>query len=310
MKRSCLAILVLVISLQADAQQLTQYSHYLLNYFALNPAVAGSSPCLDLKAGYRNQWQGLPGAPTTAFANIHGNFGKKKNNFHGIGSSVEADDSGPLGFTAISFAYAFHMKVNAKYMLSTGVSAGVMQYRIDVGSITLPDVQAGNDPAFTGNSSVFVYPQINFGMWLYKDDRFYGFAIRNMVENQVDGVGLDTRLTRHYSFTAGRAIAMNDGFMFKPSAHLKYVASSRLALDMTAMMDYKEKFQFGMGFRSESGLVGLVKVDLFKYVTVAYGYDLALSKMRYGGRNTHEIVLGIKACSTDEVGRVPCAAYD
>jgi hypothetical protein len=76
------------------------------------------------------------------------------------------------------------------------------------------------------------------------------------------------------------------------------------------MMDYKEKFQFGLGFRSESGLVGLVKVDLFKYVTVAYGYDLALSKMRYGGRNTHEIVLGIKACSTDEVGRVPCAAYD
>lgn len=308
--RKFITIAFVLAGFSAGAQQLTQYSHYVLNYFAMNPAVAGSSPCLDMKMGYRRQWAGIEGAPSSAFANLHGNFGKKKHNFHGIGGQVESDDAGPLSYTSMAIAYAYHLKVSRKYMLSLGVSAGFMQYRIDAAGLVLPDVQFGNDPAFTGASSDFVLPIVNTGLWLYSEDRFYGFAIRNVSNNQVEDIGLATRIVPHFSFTHGRAIEMNDGFMFKPSAQLKYVGSSRLSIDANAMIDYKSKVELGLGFRSESGLVGLFRVDLFKYVTLAYAYDHSLSRMRLGGRHSHEIVLGIKACALGESRATHCAAYD
>lgn len=304
-----ISALFVLVSTEMGAQQLSIYSHYVLNYFQINPAVAGSKPCLDLKIGYRRQWMGISEGPRTAFGNAHGSFGKKKHNFHGIGGTVNTDDTGPLGFTGMNLAYAYHMKLNRKYYLSMGVGAGFLQYRLDVGGITLPDVQFVNDPAFEGGSTEFMFPQLQFGLWLYKDDRFYGFSMHNLVENSFENLP-GSRMRRHYSLAAGRAIQMEDGFMFKPSAHLQYVASSKLSLDLTAMFDYKNKVELGVGFRSESGITGLVRIDMFRYLTLAYAYDFALSKIRFDGRHTHEVVLGIQACAGDEGRRVPCAAYE
>ena len=80
---------------------------------------------------------------------------------------------------------------------------------------------------------------------------------------------------------------MQDGFTFKPSAHLQFVQGSRVSFEATGMFDYRDVFDFGVGFRSESGIIGLVRVDLFKYITLAYAYDFALSRIRYDGRHTH-----------------------
>ena len=53
-----------------DAQQLPLRTNWQFNYFQENPAFAGFSDCLELKAGYRQQWAGFDGAPQTAFANL------------------------------------------------------------------------------------------------------------------------------------------------------------------------------------------------------------------------------------------------
>jgi len=311
MKKGVVLLLFLfAVSGTIEAQQLTQYSHYVLNYFGMNPAVAGSSPCLDMKIGYRKQWTGVLGSPSTAFANAHGNFGKKKNSFHGVGGQVETDDVGPLSFTSVALAYAYHMKINRKTSLSAGVSAGFLQYRIDAAGLVLPEVGFGQDPAFDGGASEFVFPIVNFGLWMYQKDKFYGFAVRNINNPKLGDIGISTNLKPHYSFTHGRAIEMQDGFTFKPSMQLKYVGSSRLSIDLNAMIDYQSKVELGVGFRSESGLVGLLRFDLVKYVTLAYAYDYTLSSMRFGSRSTHEVVLGIKACAIGNSRVTKCDAYN
>lgn len=309
--RFVISLLLIAFCYESDAQQLPIYSNYVLNYFQINPAVAGSKPCLDMKLGYRRQWMGVSEAPETAFGNIHGSFGKKKHNFHGLGAQVVNDDAGPLGILGLNIAYAYHMKMNRQYHLSAGVGVGFIQYRVDVGTITLPDVQFVNDPAFDDvQASQFMFPQIQFGLWLYKEDRFYGFSIQNVVENNLQGIGIESRMQRHFTFAAGKNIEMQDGFSFKPSAMLKYAAQSRVSLDATAVFDYKQMVELGVGFRSESGLTGLFKVDIFKYVTLAYAYDFALSRIRYDGRSTHEVIIGIQACAKGEGSRTRCAAYD
>ncbi len=304
--------LLIASSFMSNAQQMPLFSHYTLNYLQINPAVTGSAPCLDMKLGYRRQWMGIADGPRTGFGNIHGNFGKKKDNFHGIGAQVFSDDTGPLGFTSLNLLYAYHMKINRKYHLSAGVGVGFMQYRFDIGGITLPEFQLINDPAFDNRAaSEFLFPNIQFGLWLYREDRFYGFAVHNLIQNNISIVGLDNRLRRHYSLAAGRSIKMEDGFKFKPSAHLQIVQGAPLSLDMTAMFGYRDVIDLGVGFRSQSGLVAMLRIDLFKYVTLAYAYDMALSRIRFDGRHTHEVVLGFQACARGDSQRfVPCDAYN
>ena len=50
---------------QLEAQQLPLRTNWQFNYFQENPAFAGFSDCLELKAGFRQQWAGFDGAPQT-----------------------------------------------------------------------------------------------------------------------------------------------------------------------------------------------------------------------------------------------------
>ena len=292
------------------AQQVPQYTHHILNMFGINPAFAGSKKCLDLKMGYREQWRGFEGAPKTAYANMHGKIAENKFNFHGIGGRVETDDAGPLSYTALNFAYAYHMKVNHKSMFSAGLAAGFLQWRIDGGGITLPETGFFDDPVLGSTQAQFIFPTIDFGLWWYRDDRFVSLAFRNLVERKVENVGMDTRINRHYILTGGRVTDIGDEFYFRTSVNIKYVPNSKLAIDLVGMIDYNDKIALGLGVRNGNGLMGLVRFDVFDYVTLAYSYDLTVSKIRFDGRSTHEVILGIQACAKNAKGGIPCSAYD
>jgi type IX secretion system PorP/SprF family membrane protein len=309
--RIILSILIFTqLTTDVFSQQIPQYSHHILNYFAINPAFAGGKKCLDLKLGYRKQWTGFDAAPKTAFANMHGKIGKGKYNFHGLGGRVDSDDAGPLSYTALNLAYAYHMRVNHKSTLSAGVAAGFAQWRIDGGAITLPETGYFDDPVLAATDPQFIYPTVDFGLWWYRDDRFIGIGIRNLVEKKIKEIGNDTWFNRHYVLTGAKVIEMGDDFFFKPSVNFRYLPNSKPSIDFIGQVDYNSKVSLGIGARNGFGLIGMVKIDAFDYITIAYAYDLSLSKMRFDGRHTHEIVLGIQACAQTDKARMPCSAYD
>ena len=86
-------------------QQTAQYSNYLTNYFAMNPALAGSNDCLNVKLGYRNQWVGFTGAPKTTFATFSTEIKHKKiktiRTKHGFGALIENDEIGAFSRSTI-----------------------------------------------------------------------------------------------------------------------------------------------------------------------------------------------------------------
>jgi Type IX secretion system membrane protein PorP/SprF len=83
-----------------------------------------------------------------------------------------------------------------------------------------------------------------------------------------------------------------------------------MSLDVQALLEFREKFTIGLAARSGNGIGGIMKLALFKYVTLAYAYDMTLSKIRYSGLHTHEVILAIRACAGADKYHVPCAAYD
>ena len=120
-------ILALVLSVAAygaaKAQQLPQYSQYVLNNYLTNPAVGGIESYTDLRMGYRRQWSGLDGAPESFYASVHGSIGnpdrsnspkaRKSNRYgfssrsshrkaiahHGVGAVAQTDKAGLLQTT-------------------------------------------------------------------------------------------------------------------------------------------------------------------------------------------------------------------
>ena len=304
-----LALILLATALTpVQSQQLTHYSYFTYNYLQYNPAVAGTAPCMDLKFGVRRQWNGFEGSPTTAFVNVHGKLGKEKRfRFHGIGATVENDDAGPFSYTALNALYAYHLKLASKYYFAAGLGLGFNQYRIDYGEMTLEE--QADEKVITGSVNSFIFPTVSAGLWLYRSDRFYGLSVRNVNSPGIKGVS-GSKLDRHWTFANGYAMRLNEELTFKPAFLLNYVGKSRASLDAQFILDYKDMVAVGLAGRSGHGFSALLKLSVVKYVTIAYAYDLTMNKIRYEGPGTHEIILGVRACTKANPLHVPCAAYD
>lgn len=81
------------ISVCASAQQDPEYTQYMYNTMAVNPAYAGSTGTIEAKISlYRSQWVGMPGAPETQSFSVHSPLRNEK---LGLGLSVVNDKIGP-----------------------------------------------------------------------------------------------------------------------------------------------------------------------------------------------------------------------
>lgn len=296
-------------TLQVQAQQLPLRSNWQFNYFQENPAFAGFTDCLELKAGFRQQWAGFDGAPQTAFANVQGELGRTAGGgVHGFGGRVTDDSAGPYGFTQLDLAYAYHMKMAQGWRLAAGAAVGFMQYRLSLGEIVLPDFQAGNDPAITSNANQLLAPTMDFGVWAYNKYTFWGLSIQNLIEPSVDQWGLDTRFQRHVSLTGGSMIRLDGPWSFHPAGSIRFAPGAPVAVDVQAMFDYDESVRFGLGYRNETALAALMTLNLMENLTIGYAYDWNVGPLSQASANTHEITIGVLACPVRS-GHVPCAAF-
>src|SRR6187455_2827357 len=119
MMRRIFFIFILVLSMRSIAQQLPQYSQYMLNEMAINPAVVGRDNFSEVRANSRQQWVGIADAPRTFILNLQGPI-KSKN--MGLGMGIYTDVVGPTRRTGLSFSYAYHLKLNRDLNLSMGLN--------------------------------------------------------------------------------------------------------------------------------------------------------------------------------------------
>lgn len=312
MKRS-IAALALMSTLPVGAQQLTQYTQYVFNHFSVNPAVAGSKDCLDLRLGYRKQWSGFEGAPTTGWISLHGTLRPKGKPFqankHGVGLFTEADNAGLWGYTRLVLAYSYHIQMSRDYYLALGTFAGFQQVKFDIGEATATDF---DDPALAGKATVMVYPEITPGIWAYSKVGWAGLSLHHVIGNKIDGIGVDSKLSRHVMLSAGYKYRLAKKTALIPSMLLKKAGPTPFAFDVNMMVEYNKQMALGIGFRNGDAITFLMKVGFFKFFQLGYSYDVTTSKLRVASSNTHEIILAITPCAPEKMGRraISCPAFD
>jgi type IX secretion system PorP/SprF family membrane protein len=308
--KKILFVLLIIVSVRLSSQQLPQYTHYILNHFAINPAVAGSKDCLDAKFGYRTQWVGFDGAPKTAFGSLHTVFKKNSyglDNKHAMGVLVVNDTYGPFRRTKLKVAYAYHFALTRDVLMSAGLFLGVEQLSFRSGQVTLINF---NDNAISQASSSLIFPEISPGIFLQSKNWFGGLAIQQTITSEIKAVGTaESKLIRHANLTAGIKFSKNKWSII-PSTLIKYAPSLPYAVDVNVMVDYKNRFGFGLTYRNTDAVAALIKFVATDNITIGYSYDYTLSGIQAGASNTHEIVIGLNPCGNNTKGKYACPTFN
>lgn len=322
--RQVLLLSALCMCVHVFAQQKPQYTQYIFNNYIMNPAISGIENYTDVKIGYRNQWQGLEGAPVTSYVSIHAPIGKEyrsgnANSFsgggnnpmersyvqtyraaephHGIGFHMVNDKAGPLSSLYLNLTYAYHIGLSSTANLSFGVTAGVSKQQLDISKV----YTGGNipDPAVTGGINNKFQPDLGAGVWLYGPTYFAGIAGQSLLgrtisftenEDPIYGQGKEVP---HLFFTAGYKLFLSDNIALLPSTMIKYVDPAPLTVDMNVKIAFQDKFWIGASYRKNDAIAGMLGFNFSSLFNVSYSYDYSTSDLNSVSNGTHEIVLGV-----------------
>ncbi len=301
MKRYLLYISFLLLSSQhVWSQQTEHYTQYQFNQFNFNPSLAGTKSCIDIRTGYRFQWLGIDGAPETGFANLHGplRFRKKRRHLYGpksgIGVSFNRDSFGPFSFIKANLSYALHLPINKDWTFSLGTSVGMQQASFSTNNLTAEF----NDPTLPSSSQSFIlFPDIAIGGWIADKKHYLGVSVKNLVGNQLNAIGPESFLQRHFYITGGKKFKLEKKWSFVPSVFLLKTARTPLDFHLSALFDLDNKVSFSMGIRRTDAITAQVRVKLFNFISIGYSFDYIISKLNRNMWYTHEITAAFNSCS-------------
>jgi type IX secretion system PorP/SprF family membrane protein len=289
-------------------------SQFLMTTLLDNPASAGNTSCLDMRMGVRSQWTGFEGAPTNSFASLSSRIGGGTTLSHGLGGYVLTDAIGPWSNTRFSMAYSSKVQLTTGARLSAGVAAGIVQYRLDVGSLQFPEYSASEDPALFGSlTSQTVFPTLDFGLWYEDKTTFAAISLQNVTSTTLTDLAGSTSSGRIAVVTAGHVVKLDRRFSFRPAAQMRVASGLPASIDFQGTFNMDDRISMGLGYRTGSALVGLMNLKLFDSMTVGYAYDLGVNAFNVVARGSHEIVISLTACDKNDPYIGPngrCPAYD
>ncbi|WP_439880709.1 PorP/SprF family type IX secretion system membrane protein [Pontibacter sp. MBLB2868] len=294
-----LVVLGVAISNFATAQQAPQYTQYIFNELAINPAYAGSKGILNINATYRNQWSGLEGAPTTQFLSVDGPTGKSNMGWAGY---IVHDEIGAQSQTGVYGSASVGIDLSTTTKLSFGLSLGAVQYTLDGTKLTSGSETP--DSAIPQGRESKVLPDAKIGAFIHSERFFAGLTAASLVPFNSDNMFIATP-RRHYFLSTGYTFDLSSDLRLKPSVLLKEDFDSPTNIDLNTFLVYNERFWFGGSYRTSAPLFTDVETDNLKkrnafailaqvYATprfrVGYSYDISLGTMK--SYNTHEISIG------------------
>ncbi len=312
-----LAFVFAIFTQLAKSQEgLPVYSDYLTdNYYLIHPSMAGVANCAKVRITGRQQWFGQDNAPKLLTASVNGRIGESQS---GIGAIFYSDQNGYHSQNGAYLTYAHHILFSRNEvdlnMLSFGLSAGAIQYKLDETTF-LAD---GPDPLIGGIEQTATNFNVDFGFSYHLYDFYAHATIKNVLKN--DGVNfnnnpgdLNFNNLRTYLVSVGNTFSnFGSDWSFEPSILFMYRdATEEASFDINAKA-YKQ-MEFGKlwgGLSYRRSLDGAQFVDgtgvssqKLQYITpligvnyndfmFAYTYSYQSNSVVFNNGGFHQITLG------------------
>ncbi|WP_075343192.1 PorP/SprF family type IX secretion system membrane protein [Tenacibaculum agarivorans] len=267
-KRYLLMVLVTITNF-CSAQQDAQYTQYMYNTMSVNPAYAGNKGGLNIVALYRNQWQGLEGAPTTQTLALDTRLGSLRR--LGVGVSLINEKIGPTSETYFNIDVSYRISVSEEGELSFGLKGVAHLLNVDFEKLNLFDI---DDTSFNASINNKFSPNVGIGIY-YNTSKFYvGFSIPNLLEtdhfNGNQSLG-EERI--NYYLISGYVFDINEDVKFKPALLTKLVLGTPLQIDISTNFMFYEKLTLGLAYRWSAAVSAILGYRISNSLTLGFAYD-------------------------------------
>jgi type IX secretion system PorP/SprF family membrane protein len=303
----------LLLGVNINAQQAPMYSQYVMNGFLINPSFAGNDGYTSVNLTAREQWLGLPTAPSTyavsfqtrllktSFIQRSTSVRKKlvrptRGGRVGVGGYVFNDQNGIIRRTGFEAAYAYHISMRNYRQLSFGLGATAYQFAIDIDGAVIHDL----DDDFLNNYDRVVFiPDFSFGVSFTTRDYYLGFAATQMFRGTLT-LGNTSQNPRtelgHFYLTGGVKIPLSgNDWILEPSAMMKSsdMLFKSFQADITTRVYYKQDYWAGLSYRSQDAMILLLGFTYDRFY-FAYAFDFALTDIRHHSFGSHELSFAVK----------------
>ena len=283
--------ILIFLPLFSFGQQESYYSLYSFNMNVINPAYAGADATNMLSLTSRRQWTSIENAPNTiALA-----FSSARKNNVGLGVSVVSDKIfiEQQTFTYVDFSYKLELGRDAQLFL--GLKGGGNFYRADPTLLNTYDPVS--DP--TQISLSRFKPNIGAGAYYKASSYWVSFSIPRLINSKRDDeLVVNAKDRVHTYLGAGAVFNVGENFRLKPSFMMRKIKGLPITTDLTGMLSWRNTFDVGVSFRSNSAISLLSVISLGKY-DIGYAYetpsDGGLSQLNL---KTHELVFRIRLDKT------------
>lgn len=290
MRRLIIIIVVLIIGTEYSySQQIPQFTQYMYNTIAVNPAYAGSREVLSIVALGRNQWMGFNGGPQTQTLSINSPLRNEK---VGLGLSLINDKAGFENFTYVYGDFSYTIKAGEKTKLSFGINAGATYYKLS--DELYNSTEANQDPYFDERLNRW-NPNVGAGILFHAERWYAGFSMPRFINHDVNNTTEYKALEQvHYYLIAGYVVDLGDNVKFKPSILSKYTSGAPISTDFTANFLFIERFWVGANYRAngkQAAFGALVDFQVTPQFRIGYTYEVPTGEIRPYTSGSQEILL-------------------
>ncbi|WP_299800566.1 PorP/SprF family type IX secretion system membrane protein [uncultured Maribacter sp.] len=286
-----IAFVLVALTNTSMAQQTPTFSEYNYNPYLVNSAFAGLAPSAEIGISNTGTFNQFEGSPKSFALSFHTPLNRGK---IGLGAGLIRDEVGVTtstsAFATYSYKIFFDTKSNRPYWqiytpnsLSFSISPGVQQYQENLLELGIMD-----DPNFAMNINATI-PTIGLGFLLNLADVYVGVSTPNIIGDMLvteDNVEINVP---YYGYLGYRFFSNKfEELMVKPNLLLKYENGAPFQVDMNIAVSYRNRFELGTGYRTNSSINLLAGVYLFKNIRAIYSYNLAMKDSPLG--NTHGII--------------------
>ena len=285
MKRIYIVCLLCLLKVIAVGQQVSLDNQYLINPFALSPALAGSNGAVEAFGSFQQNWVGIDGAPVTKSFNMNGAITPEM----GLGGAISDNSAGIFRTLSASLSYAYHVKLQDHQYLYFGVAGGALSNHIDLSG---SNTGSANDPVLLNNMNKNATLFNATGSIIYRYRSITaGFEVPGLFEGS-SGAGPTTSvLARQYIVHASMVGSLNEDWSVSPFALLQVVPSGNTLVEASALFKYKKQFWIAGTYLSNNTFAVSAGLVVIGSIAVNYSYEFGQG-MLANASGSHEITIG------------------
>lgn len=276
--------IVFTATVNSFAQQGPQYTQFMFNNLAINPAYAGADEHPSITIVARNQWTQIDNAPSTQSLAAQALFAKRI----GVGLVLVHDKIGIHKNTNAVASIAYHIRVSKKAFVSMGLQTGINNFKSDY-----PSLQGSTVDPLLSKYVSDTRMSLGAGIYFRSARLDAGISAPGLLSNRFqvnDTTVVNFRNADVLGYLRYR-IPLGTSFSLEPAALIKYFPDLPVSFDANVMVVYKQVLSTGVSYRQNESLDLVIKLQLTKKLEAGYSFDYPIGNGGYLNSSSHELML-------------------